>query len=143
MFKPPKGRKVSKNALLNRFTKFAQRQWLDLLTQSVAASAAAIEMRSRRRTTGTDSVEKRAERAEALICLGEISAARRALEASGTEATHRALTDVRQRPPELRDTIPDVILESELVHPFEMDEEMFLQNLRTARRGGSRIRHAQ
>ena len=91
LFKPPRGGKVSKNVLLDRFTKFAQGQWLDLLTQSVAASAAAIEMRSRRRRTGTDSVEKRAERAEALVCLGEISTARRALEASpvapGTEAT--------------------------------------------------------
>ena len=92
LFKPPRGGKVSKNALLDRFTKFAQGQWLDLLTPSVAASAAAIEMRSRRRRTGTDSVEKRAERAEALICLGEISAARRVLESSpvapGTEATY-------------------------------------------------------
>ena len=65
-----RGGKVPKNALLDRFTKFAQGQWLDLLTQSVAASASAIEMRSRRRRTGTDSVEKRAERAEALICFG-------------------------------------------------------------------------
>ena len=45
LFKPPRGGKVSKNALLDRFTKFAQGQWLHLLTQSVAASAAAIEMR--------------------------------------------------------------------------------------------------
>ena len=72
----PRGAQVSKNA------EFAQGQWLDLLTQSVAASAAAMEMRSRRRRIGTDAVEKRAKRAEALICLGEISAAHRALEAS-------------------------------------------------------------
>ena len=63
LFEPPRGGKVSQNALLDRFTKFAQGQWLDLLTQSVAASAAALEMRSRRRRTGTDTVEKRAERA--------------------------------------------------------------------------------
>ena len=35
-----------------------------------------------------------------------------------------------------RDAIPDVI-ESEPVHPFEMDKEMFLQNLRTVRRGAA------
>ena len=40
--------------------------------------------------------------------------------------------------PRSRETaIPDVILESESVHPFEMDKEMFLQNLRTARRGAA------
>ena len=70
LFKPPRGGKVSKNALLDRFSQFAQGQWWDLLTQSVAASAAAIEMRSRRRRTGTDSVEKRTERAEAFDLLG-------------------------------------------------------------------------
>ena len=56
LFKPPKGGQVSKNAPLDRFTEFAQGQWLDLLTQSVAASAVAMEMRSRRRRTGTDAV---------------------------------------------------------------------------------------
>ena len=35
---------MSKNALLDRFTKFAQGQWLDLLTQSVAASAAVAQL---------------------------------------------------------------------------------------------------
>ena len=100
LFKPPRGGKVSKNALLDRFTKFAQGQWLELLTQSVEASAATTELRSRWRRTGMDSVEKRAERAEALICLGEISAARRALEASpvapGAEETYRALRTARR-----------------------------------------------
>ena len=35
-------------------------------------------------------------------------------------------------PPEPRDAILDMILESELVHPFQMDKEIFLQNLRAA-----------
>ena len=75
--------------------------------------------------------------AEQQRCLGEISAARRALEASpGTEATYRALTDVRRRPPpEPRDAIPDMM--SEPLHPFQMEKEMFLQNLKTARKGAA------
>ena len=96
---------------------------------------------SRHRDAQQEEKKKRAERAEALICLGKISAARRALEASpvapGTEATYRALTDAGRRPPEPRDAIPDVTPESEPVHPFETDKEMFLQNLRTARRGAA------
>ena len=71
-------------------------------------------------------MEKRAERAEALICLGEISA-RRALEASPvaprTEATLPRV-DRRWTETSPRDAILDVILETDPVHPFEMDKEM-------------------
>ena len=63
-------------------------------------------MRSRRRRTQPDTVTKRVERAEILVCLGEISAARHALEGSpvapGTEETLNALRDVDRRPPLLR-----------------------------------------
>ena len=83
-----------------------------------------------------DSVEKRAERAEASICLGEISTACPVLKASpmapGTEATYRALTDARRTPLEPRDH--PTYFESEPVHPFETDKETFFQNLSTARR---------
>ena len=82
---------MSKNAFLDQFTKFAQGQCLDLLTQSVVASAATMD----------------GQNVQAFV--GEISAARRALEASfvapGIEAIFRALTDVRRRPPEPRDAM--------------------------------------
>ena len=104
LFNPPRGGKVSKHALMDRFTKFPQGQWFGLLTQGVAASAAAIEMDGFRGETGR-------------TCRG--------IDMFGY---------FRRRPPKPRDPIPDVIVESEPVHPFEMDMEMFMQNLRTARR---------
>ena len=79
-------------------------------------------------------MEKRVARAETLISLGEISAARLALEGSpaapGSDETLSALTDESGRPPEPRDPIP--ILQSRPTVPFELDKEVFLQNLRTA-----------
>ena len=47
---------------------------------SLEVSEAASQLRSRRRRTQQDTVTKRVERAETLVCLGEISAARHALE---------------------------------------------------------------
>ena len=73
--------------------------------------------------------------------MGEISAARHALEGSpvapGSEETYNALTDANRGPPELRDPIPEDILQIERVRPFELDKEGFLQNLRKVRRGAA------
>ena len=72
---------------------------------AVEASSA----RSRRRRTRVDSVERRAERAQVLVALGEISAGRRALEgapvAPGSQATLDALRDETRRPRTLPRTI--------------------------------------
>ena len=88
-----------------------------------------------------DPMDQRVQRAEALLSMGEISAARHALEGSpvapGSEETYNALRDASRRPPEPRDTIPEDILQIEPVRPFELDKEGFLQNLRKARRGAA------
>ena len=76
LFKPPRGGKVAKNTLLDRFTKFAPGQWLELLSASAEASKIAADMRSRRSRTRVDTVDPRVQRAEALLCMGEMSGAR-------------------------------------------------------------------
>ena len=53
LFKPPRGGKVAKNKLLDRFTKFAQGQWLELL------SASAEERRKVLQTSVRDGVARR------------------------------------------------------------------------------------
>ena len=140
LFKPLGGRKV-KNKLLDRFTKFAQGQRLELLSASAETSRSAADMRARRSRTRVDTMDQRVQRAEALLSMGEISAARHALEGSpvvpGSEETYNALTGANRRPPEPRDPIPEDILQIEPVRPFELDKEGFLQNLRKARRGAA------
>ena len=139
--KPPRGGKVPKNKLLERVQKFASGEWLDLLRLSLEASEAASQLRSRRRRTQHDTVTKRVERAEFLVCLGEISAARHALEGSpvapGTEETLNALRDMDRRPPLPRDPIPEEIRAANPSNPLELDKGEFLHNLRTARRGAA------
>ena len=77
-----------KNQLLDRLQKFANGEWIDLLGLSREASESAASIRSRRSRTRVDTVEKRVERAEALISMGEISAARHALEGSPGQRGH-------------------------------------------------------
>ena len=86
-------------------------------------------MRRRRREQG-DGVEKRANRVLSLVQMGELSAARQALDgAPRTLATLRALTDPEKRPPSARQELSDEILYSE---PFELNGLEFLMCLRTA-----------
>ena len=93
-------------------------------------------MRRRRREQG-DGIEIRANRALSLVQMGELSAARQALDgapiAPGMLATLCALTDPEKRPPSLSDEI----LHSEPVEPFELNGLEFLMCLRTARRGAA------
>ena len=67
----------------------------------------------KKETYPTGHSHQRVERAETLVCLGEISAARHALEGSpvapGTEETLNALRDNDRRPPWPRDPIPEEI----------------------------------
>ena len=76
LFRPARGGKVPKNQLLDRLQKFANGEWVHLLRLSREASESAASIRSRRSPTRVDTVEKTVERAEALICMDEISAAR-------------------------------------------------------------------
>ena len=97
-------------------------------------------MRRRRRRRDVDDIQRRADRAEALVQLGELSAARHALEgaslAPGNEATHSALTDERKRPSQPREPLPDDLFERRGAM-FVLDHEIFAKNLRVARRGAA------
>ena len=56
LFRPARGGKVPKNQLLDRLSKFADGQWLDLLGKSQEASENAARLRSRRRWNRVDEV---------------------------------------------------------------------------------------
>ena len=80
----PKGGKIAKGKLLERFTDFCRRQWIQMLITNLGCGDQAMNLQSRRRRTQQDSVERRA--AEALVCMGETvcGAARPRKRASGT-----------------------------------------------------------
>ena len=95
----------------------------------------------RRRRHVRDDVESRAARAEALVQMGELSAARQALEgatvAPGEEATRAALQDPAKRPPVLCDPIPADVMNAMPATPLVVDPESIARNLRSARRGAA------
>ena len=100
---------------------------------------AAVQVQSRRRSTRVPTTDQRAERAEQLVRLVELSAARMALEgdpiASGSDATLQALRDPRNRPYVPREPLPREVHQPEGV--IELDQERFLRNLRSARPGAA------
>ena len=110
---------------------------MQLLLASRECCEKALSASIRRRRTQQDTPERRADRAQTMVLMGEVSAGRRVLEgaplAPGTEATLRKL---RQRPPAPRTPIvaefsrqPDSL--------FLLDHQEFLKNLKTSRRGAA------
>ena len=93
------------------------------------------------RQNQVDSVERRAERAQALAQLGELSSARQALEGScvapGNLATLRSLTNPSRRPVRPRDPWPDSVVERRATSTFALDAERFLSNLRCSKKGAA------
>ena len=91
----------------------------------------------RRRTQRGDSVERRADRALDLIQMGELSAARHALEgdpiAPGNRQTLSALQDPERRPPVPREALPASIVNLFPQTEIDLDQDRFLANLRSAR----------
>ena len=85
-----------------------------------------------------DSIERKAERAQMLVMMGEVSSGRRALEgaplAPGNDAT---LAQLRRRPQEPREPLPQEITGRRAESPFSLDHNLFTQNLRCARRGAA------
>ena len=83
-----------------------------------------------RRRNQVDSLEKRANRALSLVQLGELSAARVALEgaevAPGTLATLRELTNPDRRPSRARQELSQEVVRSEPEVPFDLDADEFL-----------------
>ena len=103
LHKPPRGGQVPKKQLQRRFESFTDGDWAHLLATSIdCASRAAQASSCRSRRRDPDNLEARAARAEALTQMGELSAARLALEgaavAPGTRATLAALQDPERRP---------------------------------------------
>ena len=99
-----------------------------------------MSRRRRTRRAGND-IEFRAARAEALVQVGELSSAREALEgaelAPGNRATLAALRNPDRRPPTLRDPLPPELVNFQPTTLFELDENRFLKNLRSSRRGAA------
>ena len=95
LFRPPRGGLIPKQRLLDRFQMFARGEWMQLLSASRDCGEKALSASIRRRRTQQDSRERRAERAQTMVMMGEVSAGRRVLEgaplAPGTEATLKKL----------------------------------------------------
>ena len=123
---------MPKKKLQDRFSLFARGEWLQLLRLS--QDAAECRGSRRIRQARADSVENRAERAQALAQLGELSSARQALEgfrtAPGSLPTLRALTNPDRRP--ARDPLPQSVVEHQATAAFALDPERFLRNVRCA-----------
>ena len=79
--RPPRGGRVPRKQLEERFQKFSAGQWAELIEASTGLSTTGSEaaVRRRRRDQG-DNVSKRADRALELVQMGELSAGRLALE---------------------------------------------------------------
>ena len=133
---------MPKRKLQDRFEVFADGDWASLLASSMERASQAAQASSRRsRRQDTDNLESRAARAEALVQMGELSAARQALEgaavALGARDTLNALQDPERRPPVLRDPFPPDILHAAPVEQFSLDFDVFTRNIRSARGGAA------
>ena len=88
-----------------------------------------------------EALEKRADRALDLVQMGELSAARHALEgdpiAPGSQHTLHALQDPNRRPPVPRSPLPPAILNHVPKVEFDLSQEGLLADLRSARRGAA------
>ena len=139
--RPPRGGSIPKQQLVNRFSAFSPGEWDQLLFQSEEWGAAASKGFQRRRRAQTDTPERRAERAESLVLMGEVSAGRHALEgaplAPGIQRTLDQLRDPVRRPTVPHAPLPQPILQHQAERPFALDKELFLKNLKRARRGAA------
>ena len=99
--------------------------------------AASARIRKRRRQINNSQVA----RAENLAMIGELSAARQALGlnrlAPGNKNTLNELRNRERRPPTARELLPPEVASRVPERPFDLDEEVFCRNLRSARRGAA------
>ena len=121
----------------------SNRDWAFFLIASMEHATRAAQASSRRsHRRDHDNLESRAARAEALVHMGELSAARQALGgeaavAPGNRETLNALQNPVRRPPVLRDPIPQDILHVVPTEQFCLDFGAFTRNIRSARRGAA------
>ena len=141
LFRPPRGGNISKQQLQERFSAFSRGEWDQLLMQSEDCNEAASRGFHRRRRAHVDSPDRRVDRAQSLIMMGEVSAGRQALEgaplAPGTQRTLDQLQDPVRRPAVPYSPLPEAIRNHEVEIAFSLEKEVFMKNLKCARRGAA------
>ena len=141
LFRPSRGRTVSRKKLESRVRQFQEGDWILLLRESVSCADVAHNSAVRRRRRGSDDEAVRVTRALSLVQMGELSAARPALEvaslAPGNLATLGMLTDPTRRPPVARRALSPEVLNAQPAEPFILDPVEFLTCLRKSRRGAA------
>ena len=137
IFRPPRGGLVPKSQLSERFQAFSHGD----CEGHVSVALKSRSRRRRRNQSAEQDLERRVARAESLVHLGELSAARLALEgdsvAPDDDVTLSVLRDPERRPPVLRDPIPEDILSTRQEVPFNLDSDRLARNIRCARRGAA------
>ena len=140
LFRPGRGGSVPRSKLETRITSFQRGLWLELLADG-ASQRGSIHTQSVR--VNNMMIMKRAARALSLVQMGELSAAKQALEgapvALGNMATLRALTDPEKRPALSREELSKAVAEAQPTEQFELDIVEFLICLRRA--GARPVRH--
>ena len=126
-----------------RFKSFHDGRWIQLLNESAVSSekSQTQSARRRRRAQDDDDEAKRAARALSLVQVGDLSAARQALEGASmaprTSATLRALSDPEQRAPVPREGLSREVQQADPAEQLELAPMEFLTCLRKARRGAA------
>ena len=120
---------------------FSSGEWAQLVETSLELSKFEAQFATRRRRREhKDELSRRADRALRSVQLGELSVGRQELEgarlALGTKETIQVLGDPEKGPPFPRERLSEAVRE---VRPerFELDEKLFLQYVRSSRRGGA------
>ena len=106
-----------KGKLLERFTDFSRCRWIQMLITSLDCGDQPMNLQTRRRRTRQDSMERRADKAEALVCMEELSTEQQAVEgapvAPGNDRTLRELRNPVRRQPQLRAPAQQSLLSAE------------------------------
>ena len=129
-----RGGLIPRRKLQERADKFSRGSWVDLVRDGCTAAETAKTATVRRNRRGHGDSDQRAARAEKLAMVGELSAARQALEsaelAPGNLNTLRALTNPERRPSRPREVLPPELLNRIPEVSFQLDEERFAKNAR-------------
>ena len=141
LFRPSRGGTVSRKKLESRVRQFQEGNWISLLRESVSCADVAHSSAVRRRRGSSDEEAVRATRALSLVQMGELSAARQALEgaslAPGNLSTLGMLTDPTRNPLVARSSLSPEVLNAQPSEPFILDRVEFLTCLRKSRRGAA------
>ena len=124
LHRPPGGGLIARDKLLSRVAAFTQGQWSLLINASQSCDAKSAVSRRRSRRRGND-LDQRATRAEMLVQVGELSAARQALE--GAELAPGNQATLARRPPRPREALtPDL-----LAHTLPMYRSIWMSTFST------------